>query len=194
MKRIGRARTTSAGCSRGRTGAVCGATSGRASRAPGPSRSSRGNGVPQVVIGHRPGETARRRTAARAAGRPGSSRPAARCRAGATRRCCSAEPVADAGAAAVVVRRPDRAGLALGVGSHAPELDDPEPSPSLADPFLRVEDRPARGHKDGQRRPAGEERRSRIRRAGRRSSKSASRFATRAAANVRRERVGTASR
>ena len=60
------------------------------------------------------------------------------------------EPVADAGAAAVVVRGPDRAGLAFRVGAHAAELDDPEPPPPLPDPLLGVEDRPARGQKDGQ--------------------------------------------
>ena len=70
-----RARTTSAGCSRGRTGSACGARSARASRGPGPSRSCRrarrGGGRSRG----RSRGTARRRPAARAGGRPGSSRP-----------------------------------------------------------------------------------------------------------------------
>ena len=61
------------------------------------------------------------------------------------------QPVSDPGAPRVVVRGPDRAGLALGVAPHAAELDDPEPAAPLPDPLLAVEDRTARGQQDGQR-------------------------------------------
>ncbi len=53
------------------------------------------------------------------------------------------QPIADPGAAAVVVRGPDRAGDALGVGAHAAKLDDAEETTPLPDSLLRIEDRPA---------------------------------------------------
>jgi hypothetical protein len=44
----------------------------------------------------------------------------------------------------IVGLRPLRLAVALGVDPHRTKLDDPEDSPVLPDPLLKVEDRPAR--------------------------------------------------
>src|SRR5262245_56187596 len=59
------------------------------------------------------------------------------------------QPVADAGASAVMIRRPDRPGFTLCITSHAPELDDTKPPTPLSHPLLGIEDRTARSQEDG---------------------------------------------
>ena len=129
---------------------ACAARFGRASRAPGPSRSCR--------RGRRGGGRSRARCSRNSAtklGRSGlgpTSPMSPLMHVEELRQLVDVgvpEPVADPGAAAVVIRGPDRAGLAFGVGAHAAELDDAEEPAPLPHAFLGIEDRAPGGDQNG---------------------------------------------